>query len=121
MRFLVDECAPTYITALLRERGHDVLDPREAHLRGASDEALLAIAAKEGRIIVTRDLDFSMLVRQEMQPAGAVLLRYPNTLGPLTVTRLFEAFVEEGGLERALGKIAILTPGRARFRRMRLR
>jgi predicted nuclease of predicted toxin-antitoxin system len=40
MRFLIDECVPRQLTARLRDRDHDVLDPRESALRGASDEAL---------------------------------------------------------------------------------
>lgn len=116
MRFLLDECVPTYITALLRDRGHDVFDPRDAGLRGADDRTLLDIAAREGRIIITRDLDFNLLFVRDLQPEGLVLLRYPEMLTPKTVTELFEGFMDLGGLERCLGKIAVLTPGRARFR-----
>ncbi len=35
MRFLIDECVPRQLTARLRDRDHDVLDPRESALRGA--------------------------------------------------------------------------------------
>lgn len=116
MRFLLDECVPTYITALLRGRDHDVLDLRDAGLRGANDRTLLEIAAAEGRIIVTRDLDFNLLFVRDLQPKGLILLRYPEMLTPRTVTKLFEGFIDSGGLERCLGNIAVLTPGRARFR-----
>ena len=116
MRFLLDECVPTYITALLRDRGHDVLDLRDVGLRGADDRTLLEIAAREGRIIITRDLGFNLLFVRDLQPKGLALLRYPEMLTPKTVTKLFEAFIDSGGLERCLGKIAVLTPGRARFR-----
>ena len=116
MRFLLDECVPTYITALLRDRTHDVLDLREAGLRGADDRTLLEIAAREGRIFITRDLGFNLLFVRDLQPKGLVLLRYPEMLTPRTVTKLFEGFMDSEGLERCLGKIAVLTPGRARFR-----
>ena len=116
MRFLLDECMPVYIRTLLRERGHEVFDPREMGMRGADDESLLEIAARERQIIVTRDLDFNLISLKRLRPAGVILVRYPETLGPRTVTRLFEAFINTGGLERALGNIVVLTPGRARFR-----
>ena len=116
MRFLLDECVPTYITVLLHDEGHDVLDPRDVGLRGADDRTLLEIAAREGRVIITRDLGFNLLFVRDLQPKGLVLLRYPEMLTPKTVTKLFEAFIDSGGLERCLGKIAVLTPGRARFR-----
>ena len=116
LRFLLDECMPVYIRTLLRERGHEVFDPREMGMRGADDESLLEIAARERQIIVTRDLDFNLISLKRLRPAGVILVRYPETLGPRTVTRLFEAFINTGGLERALGNIVVLTPGRARFR-----
>jgi predicted nuclease of predicted toxin-antitoxin system len=40
LRFLLDECVPTYITSLLRDRSYDVLDLRDAGLRGALDKKL---------------------------------------------------------------------------------
>lgn len=116
MRFLVDECVPTYITALLRDRGHDVLDQRDAGLRGIDDRIVLDMAAREGRIIITQDLDFNLLFVKDLQPEGLALLRYPEILTPKTVTELFEGFVDSAGLERCPGKIAVLSPGRARFR-----
>jgi predicted nuclease of predicted toxin-antitoxin system len=116
LRFLLDECVPTYITALLRDRGHDVLDLRDAGLRGADDRTLLEIAAREGRIIITRDLGFNLLFVRDLQPKGLVLLRYPEMLTPKMVTKLFEGFIDSGGLERCPDNIAVLTPGRARFR-----
>jgi predicted nuclease of predicted toxin-antitoxin system len=45
LRFLLDECMPIYVRTLLRERGHDVFDPREMGMRGADDKPLLEIAA----------------------------------------------------------------------------
>jgi predicted nuclease of predicted toxin-antitoxin system len=116
LRFLLDECVPTYITALLRDQGYDVLDLRDAGLRGVDDRTLLEIAAREGRIIITRDLGFNLLFVRDLQPKGLVLLRYPEMLTPKVVTKLFEGFIDSGGLERCLGNIAVLTPGRARFR-----
>jgi len=116
LRFLLDECVPTYITALLRDEGHDILDPRDVGLRGADDRTLLEIAAREGRVIITRDLGFNLLFVRDLQPKELVLLRYPEMLTPKSVTKLFEAFIDSGGLERCQGKIAVLTPGRARFR-----
>ncbi|MGQ9628486.1 MAG: DUF5615 family PIN-like protein [Anaerolineae bacterium] len=116
MRFLVDECVPTYITVFLREQGYDVLDPRDAGQRGATDEALLKVAASESRVIVTRDLGFNILITRGFKPAGIILLRYPNSLSPRLVAQLFELFVMAGGLERTPGMIVVITPGRARFR-----
>lgn len=61
MKFLVDRCAGTRLAAWLEADGHDVrgawaLDP------DPGDAALLHVAAKEGRILVTIDSDFGTLV-----------------------------------------------------------
>ncbi len=78
----------------------------------------MRLAAEERRIIVTYDLDFNLLLLTGKAVPGVILLRFPSTLGPLTVARLFQAFIEEGGLERVNGNLAVLTPGSARFRRL---
>ncbi len=116
MRFLLDECMPIYIGTLLCEQGHDVLDPRRVGMRGADDETLLEIAAREERIIITRDLDFNLIFLRKLKPGGVILVRYPETLSPQAVTRLFRGFIAIGGLEHAQGMIAVLRPGRVRFR-----
>jgi predicted nuclease of predicted toxin-antitoxin system len=56
MRLLLDELCPPGIVEALRARGHDVVslhDPSHRHLRGVSDEELLAAAAVDGRMVVT--------------------------------------------------------------------
>jgi len=56
MRLLLDELCPPGIAEALRARGHDVVslhDPSHRHLRGVSDEELLAAAAVDGRAVVT--------------------------------------------------------------------
>ena len=58
------------------------------------------MAAREGRITITQDLDFNLLFVKDLQPEGLVLLRYPEILTPKTVTELFEGFVDSAGLER---------------------
>jgi predicted nuclease of predicted toxin-antitoxin system len=74
LRFLLDECMPIYIRTLLRQRGHEVFDLRETEMRGADDEVLLEIASREQRIIITRDLDFDLILFQRLRPAGVVLV-----------------------------------------------
>jgi predicted nuclease of predicted toxin-antitoxin system len=107
---------PIYIGTLLREQGYDVFDPRMIGMRGMDDESLLEIAASEGQIIITRDLDFNLMLVKNLKPAGVILVRYPEILSPQTVTRLFRAFIAVGGLEHTQGMIAVLRPGRIRFR-----
>ena len=65
-RLLLDEMVSAKIAVQLREQGHDVqavLERRE--LVGGPDEALLELAAREGRVLVTKNIvDFVPLSQQ---------------------------------------------------------
>ena len=62
MKFLLDVCADSRpLRAALAHLGHDVLSARE-RFPNASDEALLALAREENRVLVTEDKDFGELV-----------------------------------------------------------
>lgn len=59
MKFLVDAQLPRRIVYRLREAGHDALHtldlPNGNH---TSDAEIIAIASRDGRIVVTKDADF---------------------------------------------------------------
>ena len=58
LRFHLDEHIDSAIADGLRRRGIDVTTTAEAGLRGAGDEAHVAFALSEGRVVVTNDADF---------------------------------------------------------------
>jgi hypothetical protein len=70
IRYHLDEHVPTAIAIGLRRRGIDVTTTVEAGLTSASDEAQLAFAVAERRIIVTRDPDFLILSANGAMHAG---------------------------------------------------
>jgi predicted nuclease of predicted toxin-antitoxin system len=73
--FLADENIDREIVERLRADGHDVLWVAELD-RGLDDEAVLAMASKDGRALVTADKDFGELVfRQGRASAGVILIR----------------------------------------------
>src|SRR6267378_2670089 len=76
MRFCANENMPADCVAALRMRGHDVLWIREA-ARGIGDDAVLATAQSEGRLLLTFDKDFGELVfrRGKAASQGIVLFR----------------------------------------------
>ena len=78
MRFLVDENLPPAVAEMLRARGHDAVAMRECGL-GASDEHLLALAADQRRIVVTRDKGIAtQALMGDHVPPGIILFRVPN-------------------------------------------
>jgi predicted nuclease of predicted toxin-antitoxin system len=82
MRFLADENVPGPAVAALRERGHDVFWIKES-MPGADDPAILDLAQRERRVVVTADTDFGELAFRSGLPAqcGIVLIRLDWT-GP---------------------------------------
>lgn len=62
MKFLLDECAASRsLHRMLLDLGHDVVSAHDECAR-ASDEALLALAYEERRVLVTEDKDFGELI-----------------------------------------------------------
>ena len=58
LRALADEHVDRAIVKGLRKHGADVVTAQEQGLDGLDDEALLAAAAKDDRLILTNDKDF---------------------------------------------------------------
>ncbi len=89
MRFLVDECTGPAAAHWLGSQGHDVFSAYD-QARGASDDALLGLAVREERMVVTNGKDFGEIVFRERRPhRGVILLRLVD--------------------ERAKNKIAVLS------------
>lgn len=72
VRFYTDEHVSRAVVRGLRLRGIDVLTPPEAGMLGASDEAHLERARREGRVIYTQDSDFLVLDARGTPHAGIV-------------------------------------------------
>lgn len=115
MRFVADECIPPLLVAWLRGQGHDVLHVLETH-RSAADDFVLALAARENRVLLTEDNDYGELIFRGNAPpvGGVVLLRMLDAPAPDRLRRL-QAVLEEIG-ERVLGSHVVIGPERTRVR-----
>jgi predicted nuclease of predicted toxin-antitoxin system len=78
MRFLANENLPGDAVAALERAGHDIVWVRTA-APGSKDEAILAWAVRESRVLLTFDKDFGELAWRAGLPAssGIVLFRLP--------------------------------------------
>ena len=119
MRFLVDECLSLTLVAELRKGGHDVHFTREG-IRGQSDQDILAIAHEAGRIVITEDADFGLLVLRERRPAvglplvAASAFDWPQPLLAAHVLTVIECFGEQ-----LIGSFTKIEPGRIRQRKLK--
>jgi predicted nuclease of predicted toxin-antitoxin system len=71
MRFLLDESADARLAPCLRGLGHDVTRLTVDYPAGLPDPRVLAIAAAEGRVLLTNDRDFGELVFPRRRPTPA--------------------------------------------------
>ena len=93
MRFLVDAQLPKRITQWLREQGHDAihtLDLPEGNR--TSDAVVTEVAARDERVVVTKDADFVNSFILTRQPRKLLLISTGNiantALEELLVPRL---------------------------------
>ena len=113
--FLVDECLPLDVTLAIRQRGLDATDLVERGLRGLADGGVWALAANEGRILITRDLDFPL--RDVLpRPPGLVLLRPPDATTAPQLGALVDTLLITVTPSALLGHITVVGPGRYRQR-----
>ena len=115
MRFLADENFPGAGVAALGRLGHDVSWIGEV-MRGASDIAVLDLATRERRIILTFDKDFGELARKSKLPAasGVILFRVrlpaPAAAAGDHLAKLVVARQDWSG------HFSVIEPGRVRMR-----
>ena len=75
MRLLADECVDGRIIAALRAAGHDTARVSEL-APAADDRTVVALAIREGRVLVTQDKGISEIAVREGHAAhGIILLR----------------------------------------------
>lgn len=88
LRILANENLPGEAVEALRKVGHDVVWAR-THAPGRSDEAVLAQAQDEARIVITFDKDFGeMAFRWGLPASSGVILFRAKTQGSAQATTL---------------------------------
>lgn len=116
MRFLLDESADARLGAYLRGLGHDVAAIAVDHPASLKDPEVLAIARREGRILVTDDRDFGELVFRRRHPhAGVIYLRLGDAAVLATKQERLHAVLT--GYADQLDQFLVVTPSRVRVRR----
>jgi len=94
-KFLANENIPAVAVAAAHSAGHDVLSVTQFGY-GASDDDVLQLSIKEGRVLVTFDLDFGELVfkRGRKASSGVILLRQ-RTQSPEEISDFFTAVLAQ--------------------------
>ena len=115
MRFLLDESAEYRLAAFLKGLGHDVTAIARDYPASLEDADVLAIAAREGRILITNDQDFGALVVREGRPhAGVILFRVRPATVAAQRDRLGQVLAQHAD---DLGHVLVVERDRVRVRR----
>jgi len=115
MRFLADQNLERRIALALRAAGHDVTIGVVDYPGHLPDPAVLALAAREERIVLTNDPDFGELVaRHDARHAGVIVFRMKAATADRKIERLADVLREHGP---DLGKLLVVTERRIRVYR----
>jgi len=116
VRFLVDEGCDYGVVRALRAAGYDVHAVSEMSPR-ADDTEVIALAAREERIVLTEDGDFGQLVYAHgQQTHGVVFIRYPIAMRKRLGKDVVKLVKQRG--ETLVGCFVVLQPGRIRISRL---
>jgi predicted nuclease of predicted toxin-antitoxin system len=112
--WLADECVAASLVRGLRGAGHDVRYIAE-FAASLGDVEVIALASREGRLLLTADKDFGELVfRRGQAVPGLILLRIDPENRELAKARLLEAIAEFG--QGLFGRYIVIDEVRFRSR-----
>ncbi len=113
MRFLADENLDFAVVRKLRAAGHDVRALAEETSRTV-DAEVIALAGREGRILLTEDKDFGWLAYVGGAGAeGVVLVRFPANARQRLGQSIVDLVATQGDTLR--GSFTVVQPGQVRI------
>jgi len=115
MKLLADVHISPRTVRFLRERGHDAIRVGEVLTANAPDDAIVACATRERRVILTQDLDFSALVALAGGSGPSVVSLRLSSSRVEHVNAVLEHVLPQ--IEAAVQKGAIIAVEEGRIRR----
>lgn len=108
MKIKVDENIPFRLIAALRDVGHDVHTVAEEGLTSRPDAEIWSAARREGRFLITQDLDFSDI--RQFQPGthpGLLVVRLREP-GAVALAARVSAALRATSIESLAGCLSVL-------------
>jgi predicted nuclease of predicted toxin-antitoxin system len=121
MRFLIDMPLSAELVDWLLQRGHEAVHAMQIGLDRVSDEALVARARQENRVIITADLDFPrMLALMDAEGPGLILLRGGN-YSEAEMRHLLERVLQTVAIDELPRSVVVVDRRRIRRRSLPIR
>jgi predicted nuclease of predicted toxin-antitoxin system len=117
MKVKVDENLPSRLVVWLREQGHDVQTVPDEGLTGHADAGVWSAAGREGRFLITQDLDFSDVRKYAPGSHAGLLLIRLREPGAGALAERVKAALRTTSLESMARCLAVLTDHKLRIRR----
>lgn len=117
LKFLTDENVFPSTLHILRSHNFDVKDIKELGLTGISDQAVMDLAKKEGRIIVSLDLHFANVsLFPLVECPGIIVIRVKPAIPP-KVDKAMESFLRRMDPIKIENALVIVSEDKFRIRR----
>jgi predicted nuclease of predicted toxin-antitoxin system len=117
MRIKLDENLSHQLRAVIDACGHETDTVADEGLLSQSDQAVGEAAKREGRMLLTLDLDFSDIRKYSPGTHPGIVLFRPLSLGVNAVFRFVEEFVTNTDLDALSGCLVVVDYQRVRVRR----
>jgi predicted nuclease of predicted toxin-antitoxin system len=121
MRFLADMCVSMATVRALLEAGHDAVHLRDEGLQRLADDEVLAKARREGRVVLTFDLDFGDLLALGLDDSPSVVVFRLGDATPASVNRRLLAVIDESAVALDHGAVVVVEDHRYRLRSLPIR
>lgn len=121
MKLLLDMPVSPKLAVRLRAKGFDVVHLRERNLQTISDAEILELAIKDGRVVVSMDLDFTQLIATQALKWPSLILFRLHKSGPDEVGPLLEYILQTYDKELEQGAIISATDSQIRARSLPIR
>lgn len=117
MNFKLDENIPLALTQMLKSAGHQAETVYDEHLAGASDAAILQSAVEEKRVLIAFDLDFADVRTYPLENHFGIIVFRLNDQRWRTLCPVAQEIIDKMSSSMLEGALAIVEPGRVRYRR----
>lgn len=121
MRWLLDQGLPRGAARLLVEAGHDAVHVGDLGMAAAADEAILDYGNLEGRVVVTLDADFHMLLANSGASRPSVIRIREEGMKAPEISAVICAIRRQWADALDEGCVMVYARRSVRFRRLPLR
>jgi predicted nuclease of predicted toxin-antitoxin system len=117
MKLKLDENLSRHLKAVLEKYDYDVATAAEEGLLSKPDTLVAEAAGREGRILLTLDVEFADLRKYPPGRHPGIVLFRPRSYGPLSVNRFVEVFFQNTDLQGLAGCVVVVDPQKIRIRK----